>query len=313
MTAPRISDPEVLAFIDRTEAAYPAEANGVSAAENRRLYDNMCGVFRVERPAGLDVQDLRLGGVPVRRYRPTGSGHGAQPFVLYAHGGGFVVGSLESHDDVCAEIAARTGLELFAVDYRLAPEHVYPAQLDDVASVWTALAASGRPGIVAGDSAGGNLSAALCLRMRRTGGPMPRGQVLIYPALGGDRSARSYAENAEAPMLRTADLDVYDRSYTGGAAAVRADPECSPLRAGDFTGLPGAFVVTADVDPVRDDGPAYVEALRAAGVPAEWRNEAELVHGYLRARHMSRRAAASFSAICEAILRLGAVARERSD
>ena len=271
--AGRVTDPEVLAFIARTEAAYPAEANLAAAAENRRYYDAMCALFRAPRPAGVTVTDTVIAGVASRRYMPAPEA-AERPFMLYSHGGGYMLGSLDSHDDICAEIAARGGLEVVATDYRLAPEHIYPAQLDDVSAVWLALTASGRPGLVAGDSAGGNLSAALCLRMRRLGAAMPIGQALVYPSLGGDKTAPSYSENAEAPLLRTSDLTHYALSYTGGDPSAHAgDPELSPLRATDFSGLPPALVVTADVDPLRDDGPAYVAALRGAGVEAQWRNE----------------------------------------
>lgn len=299
MTA--IDDPEVLAFIDRTEAAYPAEANGASAADNRRFYDAMCAVFRAARPAGVAVADERIEGVAVRVYRSVASRDATRRAVVYAHGGGYVVGSLESHDDVCAEIAAATGATVVAVEYRLAPEHRHPAQLDDVATVWRAVAAAFDRVVVAGDSAGACLVAGLCLRLRRAGERQPEGQVLIYPGLGGDRSLAAYHDNAEAPMLRTADLDVYEAARFGGAEPVGPIDEARPLRATDYAALPPAFVVTADVDPLRDDGKVYAERLAAAGVPAAWRNEPQLVHGYLRARHMSGRAAASFEAITTAI------------
>lgn len=294
----QITDPEVLAFIADTEAAYPAEANAADPGDNRRLYDAMCAVFRAPRPPGLTVTDEIVAAVPVRRYCPQGLRAGV--FVLYVHGGGFVVGGLDSHDDVCAELAVATGRELVAVDYRLAPEHLFPAQIDDVAAVWTSETAPGRAGIVVGDSAGGNLSASLCFRMRRTGGVMPLAQVLIYPGLGGDMTAPSYVENAEAPMLRTRDLKSYSGLLTGGRPELRrSSPEISPLAAQSFAGLPPAFIVTADVDPIRDDGPAYQAALQAEGIRAEWRNEPQLPHGYLRARHRSKRAGASFAAICD--------------
>ena len=179
------------------------------------------------------------------------------------------------------------------------PEHLFPAQIDDVAAVWSVEAADGRQGIAIGDSAGGNLSAGLCFRMRRTGGPMPLAQVLIYPGLGGDMDAPSYIDNAEAPMLRTQDLKTYAGMLTGGDMELRrSNPEISPLVAQSFAGLPPAFIVTADIDPLRDDGPAYLKALQAEGIDAEWRNEPQLIHGYLRARHSSARAAESFRVIC---------------
>lgn len=294
-----IDDPEVLAFVAATEAAYPADANGASALENRRHYDAMCAVFRVPRPSGVATLDERIGEVPVRVYRPAEARAGAA--ILYAHGGGYVVGSLESHDDVCAEIAEGTGATVVAVDYRLAPEHRHPAQLDDVETVWREIAARFDRVVVAGDSAGACLVAGLCLRLRRRGERLPAAQVLIYPGLGGDRSLPAYSENAEAPMLRTVDLSAYEIARFGGAAPVGPREEAHPLAATDLAGLPPAFVLTADVDPLRDDGLLYAERLRAAGVDAIGRNEPQLVHGFLRGRHRSARIRAAFDAIVAAL------------
>lgn len=289
-----ITDPQVLAFIRDTEASYPPEANSADANGNRMAYNQMCTVFRVPRPEELPVEDRPIGGVPCRIY-----GKETKVCVLYLHGGGFVVGDLDSHDDVCAEIADATGLQVVSVDYRLAPEHRWPAPIEDVVAVWRALDQSG---IVVGDSAGGGLAAGLCLHER--GRHQPMGQVLIYPGLGGDRTRPSYTENAEAPLLRTADLDTYKRALHG-PDPVR-DPIARPLLAAEFAGLPPAFVVTADVDPLRDDGPAYVQKLRAAGGRGTWRNEAELPHGFLRARHHSDRARRSFQAVLAAIAAMAA-------
>jgi len=286
-----ITDPQILSFIARTEAAYPAEANGATAADNRRYYDAMCAVFRAPRPPGLPVEDSSIGGVPCRIY-----GAETPVAVVYIHGGGFVVGGMESHDDVCAEIADATGLQVVAVDYRLAPEHRWPAQIRDVEAAWQAL---DRPAVVVGDSAGAMLSAALCLSQQ--GQRQPLGQVLIYPGLGGDRNAPSYSVNAEAPLLRTVDLDSYRVALHGEGPIT--DPLAAPLTASSLAGLAPAFVVSADVDPLRDDSPAYVARLRKEGVAAEWRNEPEMPHGYLRARRESDRARRSFHAILAAITR----------
>lgn len=292
----QVTDPEVLRFIADTEAAYPAEANFASPEENRGYYDAMCALFRAPRPKDVTVHDFDVGGIPVRCYIPATLGARA---LLYTHGGGFVVGSLDSHDDICAELAAATGAEVWSSQYRLCPEHRYPAALDDVEAVWRKLTVTGRDAIVVGDSAGGRLSAALCLRLARVGGPMPRAQILIYPALGGDKNLASFVENAEAPMLRSTDLAYYESLYKGDDCDEN-DPELAPLRALNFAKLPPAFVVTADVDPLRDEGPAYVEKLRNAGIAAQWRNEPQLVHGYLRARHRSQRARDSFAAVIKA-------------
>lgn len=279
-----ICDPQVLDFIAATEAAYPADTNGASAAENRRNYDAMCAIFRAPRPKGLPVTDLRIADVPCRVY-----GAETPVFVLYLHGGGFVVGGLDSHDDVCAEIADATGLQVVAVDYRLAPEHRWPAQLDGARAVWRAM---DRPGVVVGDSAGGMLAAALCLAETDA---VPLGQVLIYPGLGGDGSAPSYRDNADAPLLRTHDLATYHNALHGDGPVL--DPLATPLSATLSAELPPAFIVTADVDPLRDDGRDYAMALKLAGVDAVLRNEPELPHGFLRARSSSDRARRSFQAI----------------
>ncbi len=295
-----IDDAEVLAFIAATEASYPPEANTAGAAENRTYYDAMCARFRAPRPEGMIVVERPIGGVQCRLY-----GSETPVCILYLHGGGFVVGGLDSHDDVCAEIADAVGLQVISVDYRLAPEHLWPAQIQDVEAVWRAL---DRPAVVVGDSAGGMLAAALCLSQK--GKRQPLGQVLIYPGLGGDGDAPSYRENAEAPLLRTSDVFAYQSVLFGGVPG--SDPVARPLSAPDLSGLAPAFIVTADVDPLRDDGKAYAGRLSEAGVPASWRNEAQLPHGYLRARTTSDRARRSFHAIIAAISRFAVSADTRN-
>jgi len=301
-------DPEVVAFIEKTNAFYPADAFHFSVEENRAWYDKYCAAFRAPRPGSVKVSDFSIAprkagahSVPARRYVPENAG---EVRVLYLHGGGFVVGGLDSHDDVCAELAARTGLEVVSADYRLAPEHLHPAQLDDAETAFLHLAGDGRPVIVGGDSAGANLAAALCLRRRDAGAPRPIAQFLIYPGLGGDTTKGSYMENAEAPLLRRDESEYYVLVRLGHDRAATSNPEIMPLRAASFRDLPPAFVVSADIDPLRDDAKEYVERLREAGISAEWRNEPHLVHGYLRARYMSRRAAESFTAICDAVARM---------
>lgn len=300
-----IDDPEILAFIADTEAAYPADTNGSTAADNRRFYDAMCRVFRVARPTDIAALDETIGGVPVRVYRhaaaPAPVAAGGTAAVVYAHGGGFVVGSLESHDDVCAELCLATGAAVVAVDYRLAPEHRHPAQLDDVEKVFSAVAETFTTVAVAGDSAGATLVAGLCVRLAREGKRKPAGAVLIYPWLGGERDWPSYIDNAEAPMLRTSDLAFYAEARYGGSTPAGPLDEALPLNAADFGIFPPTFVVTADVDPLRDDGSVFAARLTQAGVPATCRNEAQLVHGFLRARHRSVRANVAFEAIGTAL------------
>ncbi|WP_420584622.1 alpha/beta hydrolase [Ruegeria sp.] len=296
----RLIDEETWAFIKRTAESYPEDAVGRSIEDQRRVYDAMCQDFRQPRPDSVNAQDRSADGVPVRVYTagdPTRT-------VVYFHGGGFVVGGLDSHDDVCAEICAQTGYRVVAVDYRLCPEHVHPAQFRDswTATNWVAQE-YGDPIVLAGDSAGGNLAAAVAHHARgRLDGLL--GQVLIYPGLGGDTSAGSYVEHAHAPLLTLDEIRFYERVRCGGAAP-DADPSFAPLQDSDFSGLPPTVVVTADCDPLRDDGQVYCDGITAAGGQAHWINEPGLVHGYLRARSSVKRAADSFERISVAIEALG--------
>lgn len=296
----RLIDEETWAFIRRTAESYPDDAVDLSIEDQRRVYDTMCQDFRQPRPVGVETQDLTADGVPVRIYtagQPTRS-------VVYFHGGGFVLGGLDSHDDVCAELCAQTGYRVVAVDYRLCPEHVHPAQFDDC---WTAVNWAAReygdPLILAGDSAGGNLAAAVSHHARgRLDGIL--GQVLIFPLLGGDRTNGSYLEHAHAPLLTLDDIKFYESVRYAGDQP-EGDPTYLPLQDSDFSNLPPTVVVTADCDPLRDDGPNYCEKIAATGGKAHWINEPGLVHGYLRARTSVKRAAESFERISVAIEALG--------
>jgi acetyl esterase len=282
-------DAETWAFIQATEAAYPADAVGLTMAQQRAAYDAMCAVFYAGRPAGIMVQDMAIGGIPCRHYAGTGT------TVVYFHGGGFVVGGLDSHDDICAEIAAATGFTVVSVDYRLSPEHLHPAAYDDALAVVRAM--QGRV-VLVGDSAGGNLAAAVAAAV-----PVA-GQVLIYPGLGADRTKGSYLMHAFAPMLTLADVNYYAGIRHGGVEVV-GDATAAPLHATDFTGLPPTVAFSAECDPSADDARDYVARINAAGGEARWVNEVGLVHAYLRARHAVPRAKASFARILAAISALG--------
>jgi acetyl esterase len=293
-------DPEIRAFITRTASFYPAQAEAGGIAESRRLYDRLCAGFRAPPPAGVTVSDATVpaggGSVPVRRYRAARTAEAAA--LLYLHGGGFVLGGLDSHHDVCAELCDGVGIEVWSVDYRLAPEHVYPAALDDAEAAYHALAAGGRPIVVAGDSAGGRLAAALCLRLRRVGQAQPRGQVLIYPGLSADPLRVAGSRAATAPLLTAEACVQYNHLYAGGPEDVPVgDAEFAPLDAADFIGLAPAAVFAAGFDPLRQDAEDYAAALHAAGVTVAYRDDPGLVHGWLRARHMSRLAGGAFAAV----------------
>lgn len=295
-----VLDTEIQSFVRRTTEYYPVDAITRDVEAQRRDYDTMCAAFRQPRPAGIDAADLSADGVPVRIYS---AGHPTRS-VLYLHGGGFVLGGLDSHDDICAELCAQTGYRVIAVDYRLCPEHPHPAQFDDcrLAADWAARR-YGEPMVLAGDSAGGCLAAALAHHGRTRAGDI-LGQVLIYPGLGGDPSAGSYVEHARAPLLNGDDVRYYADMRSGGHPPA-GDPTYAPLQDSDFAGLPPTVIFTADCDPLRDDGRDYAARLTAAGGKAAWINEAGLVHGYLRARHMAEAARDSFERISVAIEALG--------
>ncbi len=292
-----LEDPGIRAFMVAGERLYPPDAVNFSLAEQRVFYDRYCAHFRQARPGAVASEDFTVGAVPCRMYRTNGTAR--PPVLLYLHGGGFVVGGIESHDDICAELCEGADVAVTGVEYRLAPEHPFPAAFDDCWAVLTQLARDWDKIAVAGDSAGANLAAALCLKARDTGGPHITGQVLIYPGLGGDMSRGSYVSQADAPGLSTKDVIYYRDIYQGGDSKYAA-----PLRETDFRGLPPAFLVAAGLDPLHDDCFDYATRLKAAGVPAHVRDEPLLVHAFLRARHMSEPAKDAFRAIVEAVFSL---------
>lgn len=301
----KLIDAETWAFIERSDSFYPPEAAGFTVARQREIYDRLCRAFFAGYPEGVTARTgaLPARAVPIRTYLAPEPDDAA--LVLYFHGGGFVVGGLESHDDVCAELCARTGFEVVSVDYRLAPEHVHPAQFDDAMSAfeWAAAEYAGRRVVLCGDSAGGNLAAAVC-HATRGHEVKPAGQVLIYPVLGGDMSGGSYVTHAEAPMLTASDVRFYERMRTGGIDRT-GDITMAPLADADFAYLPPTVVFTAECDPLASDGRAYCERVLTAGGRAFAFEEAGLVHGYLRARHAVARARSSFTRIVGAVRALG--------
>ena len=285
-------DAPTWAFIDKTNACYPEDTATRPIVEQRQIYDAMCGVFARGYPAGVTSQDHAIGAVPCRRYP------GAAPTVVYLHGGGFVVGGLESHDDICAEIRARTGLGVVSVDYRLSPDHRHPAAFDDAVTVAQTLISQGDTIILVGDSAGGNLAAAVSHRLRAS--PALLGQVLIYPGLGGDQDRGSYLAHANAPLQTRDDVLFYAAIRFEGPIPV-GDATAAPLQDTDFTGLPPTLAISAECDPIADDAHEYAAKINAAGGRAVWVQEPGLPHAYLRARSSVPRAAQSFDRIIAAI------------
>lgn len=296
----QLLDPDSLEFLNWLSSRGPDDVTALSPFEQRAVFEAVLGALQQPRPEGIVAEDMRAGDVPVRVFSaglPTRT-------VVYFHGGGFVMGSLDSHDDLCAEFCAQTGYRVVSVAYRLAPEHRHPAAYEDslTATRW-ALETFEAPVVLVGDSAGGALSAAVAKTLLSETDQV-LGQVLIYPLLGGEPDQGSFLEHAQAPMLTTAQV----RYYLGirhGDFGPREDPTSDPLTGDDFAGLPPVVVFTADIDPLRDDGSAYVQKIVDAGGTAHWVNEEKLVHGYLCGRHRIARAASSFERITIAIEALG--------
>ncbi len=287
-------DAETWAFIRDSAQFDLPDSGGADISAQRESYDRMCRAFFAGYPPGVSARDDHAHSVPIRIYESGPS----DATLIYYHGGGFVVGGLDSHDDICAELCARTGVRVVSVDYRLAPEHVHPAAFQDAmaAARYVALTWPGSH-ILVGDSAGGNLAAAVAHASRRSIDFL--GLVLIYPGLGGDMSCGSYRIHAHAPMLTLADVKFYDRIRHDGPGPTD-DPTAAPLADSDFSNLPPTAIFTAQCDPLSDDGRAYRDAILAAGGRAHWTEEPGLVHGYLRARHSVARARDSFDRIVAA-------------
>ena len=267
--------PQAQAFLDGLAAQgappiyelTPEQARGIPAALAELVGPG---------PDVASVRDIAIPGpasdIPARVYEPSADPPGT---VVYYHGGGWVFGNVDEWDAVCRRLAVDSGCRVVSVDYRLAPEHRFPAAHEDAyaAFVWAAEnLAAGRPVAVAGDSAGANLSAVVALRARDEGGPAIALQVLVYPVTDCDPTTSSYQEYGNAGLLLgKREMDWFLGHYIPDQAD-RESPQFSPLRAADHSRLPPAYVVIAEYDPLRDDGLAYADKLRAAGVPVTVRH-----------------------------------------
>lgn len=284
-------NPDLEPFLDRWEAEWATLKPGATPADRRAHFEIVAANMRLETPEGIETDaehwiDSPAGQVRVRVFRHASGG--AQAALIYLHGGAWMQGSPETHWDITARIAAWNRQTVISVDYALAPEHPFPAAFDQVAAVsrW-AFENAGSLGIapdrisIGGDSAGGNLAAAVALELR---GEVPfLGQLLVYPACDFRPDRPSMIENSEAPLLQTRGMDRVNAMYSPDTTLLATDPRVAPLVADSHDGLPPAFVAVAENDPLRDSGTAYAKALEAAGVPVEFDAGTGLIHGYLRA------------------------------
>lgn len=282
--------PELQMILDQLAQA-PIDLSVTSPDEMRALYEAMSAMAG-EPPVVGSVEDRPVpgpaGDVTVRVYRPDVDG--PAPVLVFLHGGGWVIGNLESHDVPCRALCRNAEVVVVSVDYRLAPEHPSPAALDDAwaALTWVASHASevgGDPSRIAvgGDSAGGNLAALLALRARDEGGPDLAHQMLIYPVTDLASEHPSYVENGDGYFLTADTMRWFIGHYLGTERehGDPADPGISPLRADDLSGLPPAQVLTAEFDPLRDEGDAYAARLAEAGVAVDHVPHPGLVHGFI--------------------------------
>jgi acetyl esterase len=267
-------------------------------------------VYRLMRPVNTEIAvggivDRQVpgpgGDIPVRIYTPAGKG----PFPVFVnlHGGGWVIGDLETSDAACRDLCRTAGCIVVSVDYRLAPEHPFPAAVDDsfAATAWVAghmeeIGGNGRLAI-GGESAGGNLATVVCQRARDAGGPAIDYQLLLYPVTDADLERGSYRENGSGYLLELDTMRWFWNHYCPDPAD-RVSPAASPLRARDLTGLPPALIVTAEFDPLRDEGEAYAAAIRAAGGTAEALRFDGLVHDFFATAQIFASSRTAFEEVC---------------
>lgn len=283
-------NPELKPFLSEWDRQWGRLKPGATAADRRAHFEIIARDMRLPTPNDVDTEaefhvDSSAGPVRVRIFRYRSDD--VQPCLIYMHGGAWMQGSPETHWDITARLASWSRQTVISVDYALAPERPFPAGLDQTIAVarWAhakavELGIDPRAIAIGGDSAGANLAAAAAIDLR---GEIPlSAQLLVYPACDFDTSRPSYAENADGPIVKTAGMDMVNRSYCPTTEDL-SNPRVAPLLAETHQGLPPAFVAVAQFDPLRDSGLAYADALRAAGVPVELDRGEGLIHGYLRA------------------------------
>ena len=280
-------DPQAQAFLEQLAATGAPPLHELSVAEARQVIVALFGTQGDPEPVGA-VEERTIPGaggeMPTRIYMPHGTG--PFPVLVYLHGGGWVIGNLEAYDATCRALTNAAGCLVVAMEYRLAPEHKFPAAPEDcyAATCWVAANAAAIGGdprriAIGGDSAGGNLTAVVAQMARDRSGPALVYQLLVYPVTNYGYDTASYRENAEGYLL-TRDAMVWFWNHYLRSTADGNNPLASPLRANDLRGLPPAMVLTAEFDPLRDEGEAYAIRLQEAGVPVTLKRYAGTIHGF---------------------------------
>jgi len=274
-------------FLEMFAAAGAPPLGSVGVAETRASFDGIAAFGGPPVPVAM-VENRKIpgpaGDIPVRIYAPENTS--PTPALVYFHGGGWVIGTLDTHDPICRHLTKETGAVVVSVDYRLAPEHKFPAGPEDcyAATCWVAdhaaeLGIDAKRIAVGGDSAGGNLAAVVSLMARDRGKPKIGFPLLVYPVTDHSYDTASYRENAKDLLLEK-DSMVWFWNHYLASPADGENPYASPLRAKDLKGLPPAMVVTAEFDPLRDEGEAYAKRLREAGVPVKHKRYDGVIHGF---------------------------------
>ena len=306
-------EPEITSYISYCEKYEISPLTFDNVNEQRRLYNTMRSGLAQDIPNELNLEDTYITGaeghqIPIRIYRNTTEPN--QPCCLFFHGGGFVVGNIETHNDFVAELAHKAGVTIISVDYRLSPEHHYPAALHDCRDVLIDVVKHADTYqididklAVSGDSAGGTLAAGLALLSRDEKLADIKSQLLIYPWFGGglvDIGAEVTQETA--PLLPADDLGFYAQAYIGEETDI--DKYAAPLLEKDYSNLPSTFMLTVEHDAIRDDGFIFSERLANANVKVEHYDARGLVHGCMQARHMCPQTAVAFQKWVDALKQL---------
>ena len=296
-------------FVEHCESFFPDEILKRGVDGQRIAYNAMTNSLAREMPSSLIISDLEIAGVKARRYSSSSSSSTQSQSeskttetILYAHGGGWYLGGLESHHSFCADVAERCNVNLIAIDYRLAPEFPFPAGLNDCYSVYQALLEQRITPILMGDSAGANLMAALTMQCKQDQLAQAKAQILIYPAFALPGSLPSHQSFADAPLLSTQSIKVcFDNYMKGSEQKDTQSPLLFPLQASSFSGLPDAAIFAAQYDPLVDDAVCYSKKLQQQNVQADCTTILGLVHGGLHAINRCDEADELLEKVCQAV------------
>ncbi|MBV9903483.1 MAG: alpha/beta hydrolase fold domain-containing protein [Alphaproteobacteria bacterium] len=306
-------DPLVKGFLDQMKAAGGPKMSEIGAPAAREVFNQMMQALGPKDvPVGKTENrtvPTATGGVPIRVYTPVGGGRDLMPALVYFHGGGWVIGNLETHDGLCRLMANEGNFRVIAVDYRMGPEHKYPAAYDDALAALSWVAANAADiGVdanriaVGGDSAGGAL-AAICAQQAKAKGIPLDAQMLLFPVTQIGELTGSLKEFAVGYFLEKETLDWFYESYLP-AGADKSDPRISPLRAKDLSGLPPAYIMLGGFDPLHDEGMQYADKLRAAGVPVTVADHSDMVHCFVYLQAILPQAHEALAAAAKAVAKM---------